>query len=210
LQDDTSKNRALATLYDQYSGKKVSLSHFKIVTLSLILVSYHQVIRKAPAPAPTYTQARSSSPAPTSAPSRKSTSELQDLEHSWIPTKGHATSSADYADLAAKKDEAERRRAEREARSALEAREAEIERRERAVKLKEEEKAKAEAYRRKLADEDMKKRAQKERERLEKERQKNQPKRPPFDFQKEKPQILISIAKASQAAITLVNACRVS
>jgi hypothetical protein len=144
-----------------------------------------------------------------SAPVRKPTGEFNDLEHSWVPTKGHATSAADYADLAAKKDEAERRRAEREARSALEAREAEVERRERAIKLKQEEKEKAEAYRRQLADQDMKRRAEKERERLEKERKKNQPKRPPFDYAREKPQIQLAIANASSAAIALVNACRV-
>jgi len=145
-----------------------------------------------------------------SAPVRKPTGDFNDLEHSWIPTKGHATSSADYADLAVKKDEAERRRAERDARSALEAREAEIERRERALRVKQEEKEKAETYRRQLAEQEMKRRAEKERERLEKERKKNAPKRAPFDFAREKPQILLSIAHASQSAISLVNACRVS
>ncbi len=35
-----------------------------------------------------------------------------------------------------------------------------------------------------------------------------QPKRPPFNFAKEKPQVLVSIANASQAANNLVNACR--
>jgi hypothetical protein len=55
----------------------------------------------------------------------------------------------------------------------------------------------------------MKRRAEKERERLEKERKKNQPKRPPFDYAREKPQIQLAIANASSAAIALVNACRV-
>jgi hypothetical protein len=166
-----------------------------------------QVIRQTPsAPAAPASPRTSMS---SSAPVRKPTGEFNDLEHSWVPTKGHATSAADYADLAAKKDEAERRRAEREARSALEAREAEVERRERAIKLKQEEKEKAEAYRRQLADQDMKRRAEKERERLEKERKKNQPKRPPFDYAREKPQIQLAIANASSAAIALVNACRV-
>ena len=180
------RNKQLAGLYDQYSGKKV--------------------IRQTPsAPAAPASPRTSMS---SSAPVRKPTGEFNDLEHSWVPTKGHATSAADYADLAAKKDEAERRRAEREARSALEAREAEVERRERAIKLKQEEKEKAEAYRRQLADQDMKRRAEKERERLEKERKKNQPKRPPFDYAREKPQIQLAIANASSAAIALVNACR--
>jgi len=144
-----------------------------------------------------------------SAPARKPTADFNDLEHSWVPTKGHATSAADYADLALKKDEADRRRAERDARAALEAREAEVERRERAIKVKQEEKAKAEAYRQQLAEQDMKRRAEKERERLQKERMKNQPKRPPFDYAREKPQIQLAIANASSAAISLVNACRV-
>lgn len=91
----------------------------------------------------------------------------------------------------------------------MEAREAEIERRERALRNKEDEKHKAEIYRQKLIEDESLKRKQKEKERMDKERAKNQPKRPPFNFEKEKPQILVSIANASQAAINLTNACRV-
>lgn len=140
-------------------------------------------------------------------PTRKPTADFEDLDHSWTPSGGvRDTSYANYADL---REDAEKRKREREARAALEAREAEIERRERALKNKESEKHKAETYRQKLAEEETHRRKQKEKERLEKERAKNQPKRPPFNFEKEKPQILVSIANASQAAINLVNACRV-
>lgn len=78
------------------------------------------------------------------------------------------------------------------------------------MKVKEEEKRKAEEYRVKLAEEERKRKEQREKERLEKERLARQPKRPPFNFEREKPQILIGIANASQAATSLVNACRVS
>lgn len=140
-------------------------------------------------------------------PVRKPTNDFEDLEHSWAPSGGvRDTSYANYADL---KEDAEKRKREREARAALEAREAEIERRERALRNKEDEKHKLEAYRHKLTEEEAHKRKQKEKERLEKERAKNQPKRPPFNFEKEKPQILVSIANASQAAINLTNACKV-
>lgn len=37
-----------------------------------------------------------------------------------------------------------------------------------------------------------------------------QPKRPPFNFEKEKPQIMVAVASAIQCANNLVNACRVS
>lgn len=37
---------------------------------------------------------------------------------------------------------------------------------------------------------------------------KNQPKRPKFNFEKEKPQIMVAVANASQAANNLVNSCR--
>ena len=140
-------------------------------------------------------------------PARRPTADFEDLEHSWAPAGGvRDNSSANYADL---KEEAERRKREREARAALEAREAEVERRERALKNKENDKYKAETYRQKMLEEEAQRRKQKEKERLDKERAKNQPKRPPFNFEKEKPQILVSIANASQAAINLQNACRV-
>ena len=37
-----------------------------------------------------------------------------------------------------------------------------------------------------------------------------QPKKPKFDFEREKPQIMVSVANAIQAANNLVNSCRVS
>jgi hypothetical protein len=141
-------------------------------------------------------------------PVRKPTNDFEDLDHSWAPAGGvRDTSYANYADL---REDAEKRKREREARAALEAREAEIERRERALRNKEDEKHKAETYRQKMVDDEAQRRKLKEKERLDKERAKNQPKRPPFNFEKEKPQILVSIANASQAAINLTNACRVS
>lgn len=39
---------------------------------------------------------------------------------------------------------------------------------------------------------------------------KNQPQKPKFDFQREKPQIMVTVATALQAANNLVNSCRVS
>lgn len=198
---DDPRNKALADLWPQYSGKTV---------------------RKPAAPntssaprgsnADTYFGGSTTKPTTTggtSTPTRKTTqTSFEDLDHSWVPTKGHATSASDYSDLAIKKEEAAARAREREQRSALEMREAEIERRERALKVKEEEKRKAEEYRVKLAEEERKRKEQREKERLEKERLARQPKRPPFNFEKEKPQILIGIANASQAATSLVNACR--
>ena len=41
-------------------------------------------------------------------------------------------------------------------------------------------------------------------------KQGNQPKRPKFDFQKEKPQVMVAVANAIQSANNLVNSCRVS
>ncbi len=88
----------------------------------------------------------------------------------------------------------------------MEQREAEIERRERELKRKQDmaaleatrqREAIQEAERRRKAKEDLKKRGA-------------QPQRPKFDFQKEKPQVLVSVANAVQAASNLVNACRVS
>ncbi|KAJ9100681.1 hypothetical protein QFC21_003726 [Naganishia friedmannii] len=177
--DDDPKNKELASLYAQYSGKRV---------------------------APPVARVTPKTSMDDSTPVRKPTNEFENLDHSWAPSGGvRDTSYADYSDL---REDAERRKREREARAALEAREAEIERRERAIKNKESEKAKAELYRQKLTEEEINRRSLNEKERLAKEKAKNQPKRPPFNFEKEKPQILISIANASQAAINLVNACR--
>ena len=143
---------------------------------------------------------------------------FEDLDHSWTPSRGAKDYSTGYEDLAAIKQDTERRRAEREARAALEARETEVERRERALAVKQEEKAKSEAYRRELAEAEARKRANKEKERMDKQRSRDTTKsgrgnnagkkRAPFDLAKEKPKILIAIANASQASITLVNACR--
>lgn len=108
--------------------------------------------------------------------------------------------------MAAAKADAEERKRQREARIAMEQREAEIERREREIKRKQDMTA-LEARRQKDAAEEA------ERRRIAKEelkRGKNQPKRPKFDFEKEKPQIMVSVATALQAANNLVNSCRVS
>jgi hypothetical protein len=37
-----------------------------------------------------------------------------------------------------------------------------------------------------------------------------QPKRPKFDFEREKPKVMVSVANAIQCANNLVNSCRVS
>lgn len=145
--------------------------------------------------------------AATDTPPSRRQSGFEDLDHSWAP-KGYTSGSTDptYADLAAAKEEAEARKREREAKAALEAREAELERRERALTNKETDKARLEAARRKATEDDVKRKKDAEMAKA----KAKQPKRPPFDFAKEKPQVLVSIANASQAANNLVNACRVS
>ncbi|WRT70251.1 uncharacterized protein IL334_007246 [Kwoniella shivajii] len=123
--------------------------------------------------------------------------------HDWAPSKGSRGPDT-YTDLAAAKADADARKRERESRILIEQREAELERRERELKRKQDmaslearrqKEALEEAERRRQAKEDAKKRG-------------NQPKRPPFDFQKEKPQIMVSIANAIQCANNLVNSCR--
>lgn len=172
-------------MYNQYSGKKV-----------------------APRPL-----AATSTTTTTSAASKPRSSGFEDLDHTWAPSSRGADT---YADLAAEKEKAAARQRERDAQSALEMREAEIERRERALKNKDAERMRLEEQRRKNAEDEIRRRKlrdleAREREVARREREKNaknQPKRPPFDFAKERPQVLVSIANASQAASNLVNACR--
>jgi len=126
--------------------------------------------------------------------------------HDWKPAPG-ARGPDTYADLAAAKQDADERKRQREARILLEQREAEIERRERehkrktemaAIEARRQKEAAEEAERRRKAKEDLKNRP----------RQAAQPQRPKFDFQKEKPQIMVAVATAIQAANNLVNSCR--
>ncbi len=173
-------------MYAQYSGKKTIPQS-----------------RAAAAPS-------SRAPPTSSAPSAKPRSGFEGLEHSWAPTGGRSSGDPTYSDLAAAKEDAEARKRDRDAKAALEAREAEIARRERLIRTQEEEKKKGLEYSRRHQEEEAKKRQEAEAKRLAAERAKNAPKRIPFDFAKERPQILVSIANASQSANNLVNACRVS
>ncbi|WWC91674.1 uncharacterized protein L201_006620 [Kwoniella dendrophila CBS 6074] len=129
------------------------------------------------------------------------------FSHDWAPSKGNRGPDT-YTDLAAAKADADARKRDREARILIEQREAEVERREREFKRKQDmaalearrqREAAEEAERRRQAKEDAKKRGP---------NVKPQPKRPPFDFQKEKPQMMVSIANAIQCANNLVNSCR--
>lgn len=125
------------------------------------------------------------------------------FDHSWEPAAGQRGADT-YTDLASAKADAEERKREREARIALEHREAEIERRERDLKRKQE-MATVEARRKREAEEEA------ERRRVAKETRKNQakqPKRPTFNFDKEKPKIMVVVADALQAANSLINSCR--
>lgn len=141
---------------------------------------------------------------PTSPVSRNTFTDTNDIfSHDWAPSHRGADT---YADLAAAKADAESRKAERERRIALEQREAELERREREQRRKTE-MANIEARRQREAAEEQ------ERRRQAKSQMKQgtpQPKKPKFDFQKEKPQVMISVANAIQCANNLVNSCRVS
>ncbi|WWC71991.1 uncharacterized protein I206_105950 [Kwoniella pini CBS 10737] len=127
------------------------------------------------------------------------------FSHDWAPSKGSRGPDT-YTDLAAAKADADARKRERESRILIEQREAEVERRERELRRKQDmaalesrrqKEALEEAERRRQAKEDAKKRGKAP-----------QPKRPPFDFQKEKPQVMVSIANAIQCANNLVNSCR--
>jgi len=131
------------------------------------------------------------------------------FSHDWQPAPGQKGPDT-YADLATAKADVEDRKRQRESRIALEQREAEIERKEREMRRKQDMSA-VEARRQKEAAEEA------ERRRKAKEEMRNKPaaaaaqaKRPKFDFQKEKPQIMVGVSNALQAANNLVNSCRVS
>ncbi|WVF73079.1 hypothetical protein IAT40_007898 [Kwoniella sp. CBS 6097] len=182
---DEPRMQEVARLYAKYGGagpgvrKPTSMGHAKAPSTS------------------------TSSSAPTSSAARKGTFDDDIFSHDWAPSKGQRGPDT-YTDLAAAKADAEQRKREREQRILMEQREAEVERRERELKRKQDmsalearrqKEAAEEAERRRQAKEDAKKRGA-------------QPKRPPFDFQKEKPQIMISVANAIQCANNLVNSCR--
>lgn len=141
---------------------------------------------------------------PTSPTSRNTFTDTDDIfSHNWAPSQRGADT---YADLAAARADADSRKADRERRIALEQREAELERREREQRRKAE-MANVEARRQREAAEEQ------ERRRKAKAQMKQgtpQPKRPKFDFEKEKPQIMVAVANAIQCANNLVNSCRVS
>lgn len=122
--------------------------------------------------------------------------------HDWNPT----TKGADtYTDLSSARAEAESRKAEREQRMLMERKEAEIERRERELQRRQE-MADIEARRRREAEAE----AEKRRKAKEERKKGKLPKtvRPRFNFEKEKPAIMQSVATAIQSASSLVNACR--
>lgn len=132
-------------------------------------------------------------------------------DHTWAPSKGSRGPDT-YTDLAQAKAEAQQRQAERENRIRMEQREAEIEKREREVTRQQEMaavenrrrlEAQEEAERRRKAKEDAQRRSGQPVQAV-------QPKKPAFNYEREKPQILISVANAIQAANNLVNAVRVS
>jgi hypothetical protein len=121
-------------------------------------------------------------------------------DHSWEPSAANRGKDT-YTDLAAAKADAEERKRDREERQALERREAEIERREREFNRKKE-MAAVEERRQREAEEES------QRRKKAKELRKNAPKRPKFNFEKEKPQVMASVANANVAASHLVNSCR--
>ncbi|KAE8539433.1 hypothetical protein D1P53_004533 [Cryptococcus gattii VGV] len=139
----------------------------------------------------------------TTATAKQGTFDNDIFSHDWNPAPGNRGADT-YTDLAAAKAEAEERKRAREARIALEQREAEVERRERELRRKRD-MAEIEERRRKAAAEE----AENRRKLKEQGKKKNQqPKRPPFNFEKEKPQIMVAVANAIQCANNLVNACR--
>lgn len=149
---------------------------------------------------------------PTSAAprSRHAFGDIDDIYgHKWEPSAGARAGGNNYSDLAAAKADAEARRAARDRQILIEQREAELERREREMKRKAD-MAALEMRRQKDAAEEA------ERRRVMKENQKKggpaaKPKpKPKFDLQKEKPNIMVSVATALQAANNLVNSMRVS
>ncbi|OWZ72599.1 hypothetical protein AYX14_01923 [Cryptococcus neoformans] len=147
--------------------------------------------------------ATASSPTTAIPATRQGTFDDDIFSHDWNPAPGSRGADT-YTDLAAAKADAEERKRAREARIALEQREAEIERRERELRRKRD-MAEIEERRRKDAAEE----AENRRKLKEQGKKKSQqPKRPPFNFEKEKPQIMVAVANAIQCANNLVNACR--
>jgi hypothetical protein len=124
-------------------------------------------------------------------------------DHSWEPDAA-ARAGAPVTDRAAAKADADQRRREREERQALERREAEIERRERDLKRKQE-MAEVETRRKREAEDEA---ARRKRAKEAKKLRKYEPRRPKFDFEKEKPKVMTAVASATQAATNLVNSCR--
>ncbi|WVQ84468.1 hypothetical protein IAT38_006620 [Cryptococcus sp. DSM 104549] len=160
-------------------------------------------VKKPTAPSASATRSTTSS-----APQKSNTGTFDDdiFGHSWAPdpkSRGPDT----YTDLAAARADAEERKREREGRIALEQREAELERREREMKRKQE-MAAIEARRQKEAAEEAERRRQAKEEAKSKKNQPKQPKRPPFNFEREKPAIMVAVANAIQCANNLVNSCR--
>ncbi|KAK8853196.1 hypothetical protein IAR55_003898 [Kwoniella newhampshirensis] len=148
-------------------------------------------------------QSSTSSTTSSSAARNRGTFDDDIFSHDWAPAPGKRGPDT-YTDLAAAKADAEERKREREARLLIEAREAEVERKEREFKRKQD-MAALEARRQKEAAEEA------ERRRLAKENAKKkgaQPKRPPFNFEREKPAIMVAVANAIQCANNLVNSCR--
>lgn len=128
--------------------------------------------------------------------------------HSWAPT-GGSRGADTYADLSAAKADAESRRAARDRQIMLEQREAELERKER-ENTRRADMAALEVRRMKDMEEEQ------ERRRIMKENMKRggsgTPQKPKvvFNLAREKPNIMVSVATAIQAANNLVNSMRVS
>jgi hypothetical protein len=153
---------------------------------------------------PAGAQSVASRTTPANPVSRNAFTDSDDLfSHDWAPSQRGADT---YADLAAARADAESRKAERERRIALEQREAELERREREQRRKSE-MANVEARRQKEAAEEAERRRQ---AKLQAKNPTPQPKKPKFDFEREKPKVMLSVANAIQCANNLVNSCRVS
>lgn len=192
--------RAVAGLYKQYAPHAAGPDVRKVSrSPSVFRPSLTQQATQVPS------SPRTSAPAAASKP--RGAFDDDDLyNHSWAPAAGQRGKDT-YADLAAAKADAEQRRAEREARLLIEQREAEVERRERELRRKQE-MAAIEARRQREAEEEAARR-RKMKEDAARAKANPQPKKPKFDLQREKPQIMVSVANALQAATALVAACRV-
>lgn len=199
----------VARLYSQHTGapsRRVGLLLFP--TITHVDVSLLPQASTVPMSASSLTSPTS----PTSASSTASRGGFTDYDslfsHDWQPAPGKQGPDT-YSDLAAAKVDAEERKRQRENKIAMEQREAEIERRERELKRKQE-MAAIEARRQKEAAEEAERRRQMKEDMKNKPAAKAQPKRPKFEFEKEKPQIMVAVASALQSANNLVNSCRVS